>query len=494
MSELPHYQLYIDGQFCDASDGARVESVNPATGKIWATAPAATEDDVNRAVEAADRALFHGEWANMTATQRGRMLYKLADLIAERAEDLGSLETTDSGKLAAETRAQTAYVADYYRYYAGLADKIQGATLPIDKPDMHVFTTREPIGVVAAVVPWNAQMFLTATKVGPALAAGNTVVIKASEAAPIPILEFAKIIDEAGFPPGVVSVITGFGEPCGRALTSHKKVARVAFTGGPDTARHVVANTANNFAVVSLELGGKSPMVIFDDADLEGAVNGAVAGNFGAAGQSCVAGTRVFVQSGIHDRFLEDVSKRAGEIRIGDPLATETQVGPLATKEQLDRIERVVAESQTQGATVLAGGKRPDGIDVGWFYEPTVLSCPDQSVASTRIEMFGPVMSVLKFDTEEEALELANDTDFGLGSGVFTQDIGRALRVSKGIRSGIVWVNTYRAISPISPFGGFGDSGMGREAGLDVINDYTRTKSVWINTSSEPMANPFVMR
>ena len=491
---MKEYQLYIDGKFCEASDGNRFESVNPATGEVWATAPAATEADVDRAVRGARRALIEGDWPAMTATQRGHLLYRLADLVADAAHHLGSVETTDSGKLAAETRAQSAYVSDYYRYYAGLADKIQGDTLPIDKPDLHVYTTREPLGVVAAIVPWNAEMFLTATKVGPALAAGNTVVIKASEVAPAPLLEFARVIDEVGFPPGVVNLITGFGEPCGRALTSHLMVDKVAFTGGVDTARHVVANTVHNLAPVTLELGGKSPILVFDDADFESAVNGAVAGNFGASGQSCVAGSRVFVQSGIHDEFVAEVVRRAEQIRIGDPLATETQMGPLATQAQRDRIESVVADSIAQGATLHTGGGRPDGLDSGWYYRPTVLGCPDQDVRSTQVELFGPVMSVLKFNTEDEAVVMANDTNFGLGAGIFTRDVSRVHRTARAIRSGIVWVNTYRAISPIAPFGGFGDSGSGRESGVDAINEFTTTKTVWINTSTEPMANPFTMR
>ncbi len=491
---MNHFQLYIDGEFCDASNGETFESINPATAKPWATAAMASEADVNRAVAAAKRALYDDAWAKMLPTQRGKLLFKLADLVAERAEHLGEIETTDSGKLAAETKAQSAYVADYYRYYGGLADKIQGATLPIDKPDMQVFTHREPIGVVAAIVPWNAEMFLTATKLAPAIAAGCTVVVKSSEEAPGPLAEFAKVIDEVGFPPGVINIITGFGEPCGRALTSHPDIARVAFTGGVLAARHVQANTANNLAVTSYELGGKSPMLIFDDCDLESSINAAVAGNFGAAGQSCVAGSRVFVQSGVYDAFIAEIKNRAESIRIGDPLAAETQVGPLATVAQRDRIEDVLAQSTSQGATIVAGGSRPEGVGDGYFFSPTVVACPDQTIASTQVELFGPVMSVIKFDTEQEAIDMANDTDFGLGSGVFTQNVSRALRVSKAIRSGIVWVNTYRAISPISPFGGYGHSGLGREAGQDVIHDYTRTKTVWINTSTEPMANPFTIR
>ncbi|RZV40927.1 MAG: aldehyde dehydrogenase, partial [Acidimicrobiales bacterium] len=477
-----------------ASDGGTFESTNPATGQVWSTSAAATEEDVDRAVRAAHHAMYEGEWSQLTPTQRGAYLFKLADAVAEAAHHLGEIETTDSGKLAAETRMQSAYVADYYRYFGGMADKIHGKTLPIDKPDMAVFTRPEPIGVVGAIVPWNAEMFLTATKVGPALAAGCAVVIKASEDAPGPLLEFAKVVDRVGFPPGVINLISGFGEPSGRALTSHPLVARVAFTGGLEAARHVVRNTAENFAHVSLELGGKSPILIFDDADLEGAINGAIAGNFGATGQSCVAGTRVFVQSGVYDAFLDAVVERAEQIRIGDPLEAETQIGPLATKGQRDNIEAVVAESIEQGAELKTGGKRPAGFDHGNYYEPTILACPDQSIRSTQVELFGPVMSVIKFDTEDEAIALANDTSFGLGSGIFTENLSRAHRVSAKIHSGIVWVNTYRAISPISPFGGFGNSGYGREAGVDAVEDYIRTKSVWINTSSEPMTNPFVIR
>lgn len=491
---MKHYQMYIDGEWCDAADGATLESVNPATGEVWASAAVAGEIEVNRAVAAADRAWKSGPWAEMNATQRGKLLHRLGDLIAENAQMLGEIETIDSGKLGKETRAQTGYVADYYYYFAGLADKIQGATLPVDKPDMHVFTKRVPLGVVAAVVPWNAQMFLTATKLGPALAAGNTVVLKASEVAPAPMFEFAKIVEAAGFPPGVVNVITGYGEPCGRLLTSHPQVARVAFTGGPETARHVVRNTAENFAVVSLELGGKSPILVFDDADLESAVNGVIAGNFGAAGQSCVAGSRVFIQSGIREKFLQILIERTSQIRIGDPLAEDTQVGPLCTREQLDHITESVEEAVGEGARLLIGGKRPEGLDVGWYYSPTILDCPHQDIRTVREEMFGPVMSTLSFDTEAEAIEMANNSEFGLGAGVFTSNIARALRVSDAIRSGIVWVNTYRVISPIAPFGGFKNSGSGRECGIDTIYDYTRTKTVWINTSTEPMANPFTMR
>jgi len=489
---MQHFKQYINGQFEDGTD--HFESLSPATGQPWATFPAATEADVNRAVAAAESALFDSGWTDMTATQRGKLLRKLADLILEHATELGDLETIDSGKLAKETRSQTGYVADYYLYYAGLADKIQGDVIPIDKPNMHVFTTREPIGVVAAVVPWNAQMFLSATKIAPALAAGNTLVVKASEQAPATILKFAELIHKAGFPPGVVNVITGMGEPCGRVLTSHPSVARVAFTGGPETARHIIRNSSENFAHVSLELGGKSPLIVFDDADLEGAVNGIIAGNYGASGQSCVAGSRVFLQSGIHDQVLEEIKERAAQIIIGDPLDDATQVGPLATTAQLERAERVVANSVEQGAQLVCGGKRPARFEEGWYFEPTLLACPDQSIESVQTEFFAPVISAMKFETEAEAIAMANDTQFGLAAGIFTENLARAHRVSQKVRAGIIYVNTYRVVSPLAPFGGFKQSGGNREAGMDVIYDYTRTKTTWINTSDQPMANPFVMR
>ncbi len=489
---MQRFKHYIDGKFEEGTE--HFESLNPATGLPWAIFPAATEAEVNQAVEAADRALFNGEWAEMSATQRGKLLRKLGDLISEHAAELGELETNDSGKLAKETRSQTGYVADYYLYYAGLADKIQGDVIPIDKPNMHVFTTREPIGVVAAVVPWNAQMFLAATKIAPALAAGNTVVVKASEQAPAAMLKFAELIHAAGFPAGVVNIITGFGEPCGRVLTSHPKVARVAFTGGPETARHIIKNTSNNFAHVSLELGGKSPLIVFDDADLEGAVNGIIAGNYGASGQSCVAGSRVFIQSGIYDQVLAKIKERAAQIVIGDPLDDSTQVGPLATTAQLERAERVIANSVQQGATLVCGGKRPDHLDAGLYFEPTLLACPDQSIESVRTEFFAPVISAMRFETEAEVIAMANDTEFGLAAGVFTENLARAHRVTKKIRAGIIYVNTYRVISPTAPFGGFKQSGGSREAGIDAIHEYTRTKTTWINTSETPMANPFVMR
>ena len=494
MTELKHYRMLIDGSWCDAQDGQTLESVNPATGAAWATAPAAAAADVEKAVTAAHRAFSEGPWSKTTATQRGKMLRKLGDLLAERSESLGRTETIDTGKMFKETRWQAAYIADFFHYYAGLADKIHGDTMPIDKPDLFVFTKREPLGVVAAIVPWNSQLFLVAVKLGPALAAGNTVVLKASEHAPAAMLEFGRLIEEAGFPPGVVNIITGFGEPCGRVLTSHPLVTRISFTGGPETARHIIRNSAENFANVSLELGGKSPFMVFEDADVESAANGSIAGIFGASGQSCVAGSRLYLQESIYDDFMERMLATAKSIVIGDPLAEETQMGPLATMAQIEHIERQIEIAKQEGATILHGGRRPPHLNEGWYFEPTIVECPSQKNTIVDTELFGPVLSVQRFTTEEEVISLANDTKYGLASGIFTRNIARAHRVADAIRAGIVWVNTYRVVSPIAEFGGYKDSGQGRESGFQAIYDYTRPKTVWVNTSDAPMANPFVMR
>jgi aldehyde dehydrogenase (NAD+) len=487
---MQRFQHYIDGQFQDAE--ATFDSLDPATGTAWAQMPAASPADVDRAVLAADRAFRGRAWAGLTATARGKLLMRLADLVAEAAPRLAALETRDTGKIIRETTAQIAYVAEYYRYYAGLADKIEGAHLPIDKPDMEVWLRREPVGVVAAIVPWNSQLFLTAVKLGPALAAGCTVVLKASEDGPAPLLEFARLAHAAGFPAGVVNVLTG-GPEAGRALTTHPKVAHIAFTGGPETARHIVRASAENLAKTSLELGGKSPFIVFDDADLESAANAQVAGIFAATGQSCVAGSRLLVQASVKDALLARLKAKAEAVAFGAPDAMTTEVGPLCTERQRDRIAQLVADSQAAGAWLVTGGTLPPG--PGFFYPPTILDCsaaPD--APCVRQELFGPVLSVLSFETEEQALDLANGTPYGLASGVFTRSLTRAHRMIRDLRAGIVWVNTYRAVSPIAPFGGHGLSGHGREGGLAAALDYTTVKTVWLRTSEDPIPDPFVMR
>lgn len=488
---MDRFQLYIDGEFEDGAD--RFPSLDPATGTPWADMPEAREAEVDRAVTAAHRAFTSGPWPKMTATQRGKLLMRLAELVAEAAPELARLETRDTGKIIRETTAQIAYVADYYRYYAGLADKIEGAHLPIDKPDMEVWLRREPVGVVAAIVPWNSQLFLSAVKLGPALAAGCTVVLKASEDGPAPLLHFARLIHAAGFPPGVVNILTGFGATCGQVLTTHPKIAHIAFTGGPGTARAVVRNSAENLASTSLELGGKSPFIVFDDADLDSAANAQVSGIFAATGQSCVAGSRLLVQASVKDAFLAKLKAKAEAIRIAAPDDMTTEVGPLCTARQRDHITATIAASQAKGARLITGGAPLPG--PGFYFPPTILDCsaaPDAPALAE--EFFGPVLAVESFTTEDEALEKANATAYGLASGVFTRSLTRAHRMIRGIRAGVVWVNTYRAVSPIAPFGGHGLSGHGREGGLAAALDYTRTKTVWLRTSDDPIPDPFVMR
>ena len=491
MSKIETYSMLIDGNWVQASDGKTFDSFNPATGEVWAKIPEATKADVNLAVEAAERAL-EGEWGKLTPTQRGKCLHRLGDLLAENSEHLGRIETTDTGKMFKETAWQSTYIAEFLHFFAGAADKIHGDTLPIDKPDMFVFTDREPLGVIAAVIPWNSQLFLSATKIGPALAAGNTIVLKASEHASAPLLEFGKLVEQAGIPCGVVNIITGHGEPCGKVLTSHPSVAKVAFTGGPESARHIIRNSAENFAEVSLELGGKSPFIVFEDANIESAVNGSVAGIFAATGQSCVAGSRLYLHEDIADEFLEKMITIAGNIKIGDPQADETEMGPLCTQGQLNHIENQVALAQKEGGKILVGGKRPN-MD-GLYFEPTIIDCPRQDMTIVDTELFGPVLSVQRFKTEEEVVHLANDTKHGLAAGIFTRDSARSIRMAKKVKAGIIWVNTYRVISPIAEFGGMKTSGYGRESGLQALYDYTRPKTVWMNLSDEPLANPFKPR
>ncbi len=493
MGEIQTYRMLIDGEWVGASDGKTFDSINPSTGNVWSEVPEATQDDVDRAVQAAYRAFKTGSWSKMLPTERGACLRNLAGLLAEKSEILGRTESIDTGKMLKETRWQAKYIAEFFQFYAGCADKISGDVLPIDKPDMFVFTNREPLGVVAAIVPWNSQLFLVAVKIGPALAAGNTVVLKASEHASAAMLEFGELVERAGFPPGVINIITGHGDPCGKALTTHPKVARISFTGGPTAAKYVLHNSAENFAEVSLELGGKSPFIVFEDADIESAVNGSIAGIFGATGQSCVAGSRLYLHEDIADTFLKLMVPVAQNILIGDPLLEETQMGPLCTTGQLDCVEREVARAVEEGGKILCGGNRPEKMS-GNYYEPTIIDCPRQDLHIVDTEMFGPVLSVMRFRTEEEVIKLANDTVHGLAAGIFTRDSARSLRVAKAVEAGIVWVNTYRVVSPIAEFGGVKGSGYGRESGFQAMYDYTRPKTIWMNTSSAPMTNPFVMR
>ena len=483
MTKLKEYKMYINGSWVDAENKKTFESLNPENNEPWALVPEASAKDVNKAVEAAQKA-FEGKWPKLMARERANYLRAIANELRDNAEALGKIETIDTGKLFRETKTQANYIAEYYDYFAGLADKVEGTVLPIDKPNMQVITTREPIGVIAAIIPWNSQMLLTAVKLAPALAMGNTVVIKSSELAPAAMFEFAKLIEKTGIPNGVVNVITGFADPCGKTLTTHKDVERIAFTGGPETARHIIRNSAENLSQVSLELGGKSPVAVFEDADQENALNGITAGIFGASGQSCIAGSRLYLQKSIYDIFLDKLVNRAKKIKLGNPMSTDTQMGPLSSLKQLEIIEKNIKLTVDQGGKIRCGGKRHNLSNKGYYFPATIIECENHNLPSAENELFGPVLSVMKFET---------DNKYGLSSGVYTKDLGRGLRVSKAIRAGITFVNTYRLISPSAPFGGMKDSGYGKEAGIESIKDYTRIKTTWFNTSDKPMSDPFTM-
>ena len=493
MSKLKEYKMFIGGEWVDSESKKTFETLNPENNKPWAKVPEANAKDVDKAVKAAQKA-FEGEWSKLLPRDRAKFLRAIGQKLRDNAKLLGEIETIDTGKLFRETNKQANYIAEYYDYYAGLADKVEGTVLPIDKPNVQAITTRIPIGVIAAIVPWNSQMFLTATKLAPALATGNTIVIKCSELAPAVMFEFAKLIEETGIPKGVVNVITGFGEPCGKALTTHDLVEKIAFTGGPDTAKHIIKNSAENLSEVSLELGGKSPVAVFNDAHQENAINGITAGIFGASGQSCIAGSRLYLQDKIYDEFLDKLTKRANKIKIGTPMDPETEMGPLSNFKQLEVIEENIKATVEQGGKIKCGGARHKFSNEGYYFPPTIIECDNHNLPSAENELFGPVLSVMKFKTEDEVIKKMNDNQYGLSSGVYTSDLARGLRVSNAIRAGITFVNTYRLISPSAPFGGIKDSGYGKEAGIDSIKDYTRVKTTWYYTSDEPTLDPFSIR
>ena len=492
MTKIQNFKMYINGEWVESSSGKKIQTLNPENNEVWATVPEANEKDVDKAVQSAQNA-FENNWSILHPRDRAKYLKLIADQLRENAEHLGKIETIDTGKIYRETKTQAHYIAEYYDYFAGLADKVEGTVVPIDKPDMQVTTTRIPIGVVAAIIPWNSQMLLTAVKLAPALAMGNTVVIKASELAPVTLLEFAKLIEKTGIPKGVINIITGLGEPCGKALTTHDLVERIAFTGGPETAKHIVKNSAENLSQVSLELGGKSPVVVFDDADQENALNGITAGIFGASGQSCIAGSRLYIQSKIYDEFLDKLITKAKKIKLGGPMEEDTQMGPLNSFKQLENIEKNIKATTDQGGKIRCGGERSSVSNKGYYFPATIIECENHNLPVAENELFGPILSVMKFDKEEEVIKKMNDNKYGLSSGVYTSNFARGIRVSKAIRAGIVFINTYRLISPMAPFGGIKDSGYGKEAGIESIKEYTRIKTTWYNSSDKPMSDPFTM-
>lgn len=492
---MQKYAMYIDGRFVEAASGEWFDSFNPFTGEPWAQIARGGPADADAAVLAAHRALTQGPWAQLTASQRGMLLHKLGDLVARDAKRLAELEVQDNGKLIAEMQGQLNYVPNWYWYFGGLADKIQGAVIPLDKKGYFNYTRHEPVGVCVAITAWNSPLLLTAYKLAPALAAGCTVVVKPSEFTSASTLEFVKLVEEAGFPPGVVNVVTGFGKDVGPTLVEHPLVAKIAFTGSSATGRAINEQAAKHFKRCTLELGGKSPNIVFADAKLEDAVNGAVSGIFAATGQTCIAGSRLLLQESIHDAFLDRLLALAKTARMGNPMNPETQIGPITTRPQYEKVLGYIDIAKQEGAKVRLGGgpaTRPE-CGRGWFVEPTVFSGVNNRMRIAQEEVFGPVLSVIPFEDEEEAVAIANDIRFGLGAGVWTSDIGRAFRMSERIQSGTVWVNTYRVVSYMSPFGGYKDSGLGRENGMDAIREYLQTKSVWINTGAAT-GNPFVLR
>jgi len=492
---MQKYQQYIGGEWVAPSSGEWFESFNPFTGEPWALIARGNAADADHAVKTAHAAFTSGPWPEMTPTQRGALLRKLGDLVAQNAQQLAEIEVRDNGKLIAEMGAQLNYVPQWYYYFGGLADKIQGAVIPLDKKGYFNFTRYEPLGVVVAITPWNSPLMLTAWKLAPALAAGNTVVIKPSEFTSASALEFVKLVEQAGFPAGVVNVVTGFGKEVGMPLVEHPLTAKITFTGSDATGRIINETAARSFKKVGLELGGKSPNIVFEDAVMEDAVNGAVSGIFAATGQTCIAGSRLLVQESIHDKFVDKLLALAKTAKMGNPMSLDTQVGPVTTQPQYQKILSYIDVAKNEGAKLRMGGgaaTRPE-CGKGWFVEPTVFTGVDNKMRIAQEEVFGPVLSVIPFKDEEDAVRIANDVRFGLGSGVWTNDIGRAIRMSERIKAGTVWVNTYRAVSFMSPFGGYKDSGVGRENGQSAIFEYLQMKSVWVNTGVKT-GNPFVMR
>ena len=491
---MTKHKLLINGEWVDPASNDWFESYNPYTAQPWALVPRGTAPDIERAVTAA-RAAYYGDWRKLTASARGALLRKLADLIAAQANELAEIETTDNGKLIAEMRGQLNYIPQWFHYYGGLADKLEGRVIPIDKPGVFNFTREEPLGVIAAITPWNSPLMLATWKLAPALAAGNTVVWKPSEFSSVSALVFGELFAKAGFPPGVVNIVTGYGHEVGEPLITHRHVAKVAFTGGDATGERVYGLAAKGIKKITLELGGKSANIVFDDADMDGAVKGVISGIFAATGQTCIAGSRALIHRSIHDQFVEKLLDLAKTARMGDPLRASTQVGPVTTKPQYDKVLDYIRIAKEEGAVCRLGGEaatRPQ-CGTGWFVEPTIFTNVKPDMRIAREEVFGPVLSVIPFDTEDEAVAIANDTLYGLAAGVWTQSMKRAFTMSERLEAGTVWINTYRAVSFLSPFGGYKRSGIGRENGMEAIREYLQTKSVWIDTAGN-VPNPFVMR
>tara|TARA_B100001142_G_scaffold315408_1_gene353991 strand:+ start:594 stop:2096 length:1503 start_codon:yes stop_codon:yes gene_type:complete len=492
-SPMKTYGHYINGNHIKPSNNDTFESIDPYTGDVWAKVAKGSAVEVNQAVKAAKDAL-DGEWGSFSPTKRGKLLLSLAELCEKNAERLAEIEVRDNGKLMAEMGAQTAYMGEWYRYYGGLADKIEGTVIPSDKKNTFNYTRYEPLGVIGMITPWNSPLLLLAWKLAAALAAGNTAVVKPSEFTSASTIEFMDLIEQAGFPSGVVNTVTGYGLEVGSPLVNHKDVAKIAFTGSGVSGQKVYEAAASSFKRVSLEMGGKSPNIVFEDADIEAAVMGAISGIFAATGQTCIAGSRLLLQRSIHDEFVKRLVKIAGDAKIGDPKSLDTHIGPVTTPPQYQKVLDYIAIAKNEGANCILGGEpyTGPGAKGSQFVQPTIFTGVNNQMRIAQEEVFGPVLSIIPFDNEDEAIEIANDIDFGLAAGVWTSDIGRSFRMSEKLKAGTVWVNTYRAVSYTSPFGGYKHSGLGRESGQNAIYEYLQTKSVWVSTKAST-GNPFVL-
>ena len=488
-NEPRRQQLFIDGQFVDSESGKTFTSPNPATGETFAEVAEADKADVDKAVAAARKA-YEGKWSKMSARDRGRLLYKLSQLIERDAAQLAELETRDNGKPIKEsTYIDLPGVVENFEYFAGWATKIEGETIPVPG-QMFNYTLREPLGVCGQIIPWNFPLLMAAWKLAPALAAGNTVVLKPAEQTPVTALELAKLIQEAGFPEGVVNIVTGYGETAGAALASHPGIDKIAFTGSTEVGKIIARAAAENLTKVSLELGGKAPNVIFADADMDQAVNGAMMGIFFNQGQVCCAGSRIFVEEKAKDEFLARFKEKAERVKVGDPMDKATGMGPQVSAEQLNRIKGYVDIAREEGATVFSGGGSPELAEEfknGYFFQPTIFSEVDNKMRVAQEEIFGPVTSVITFKDDDELIQKANDTIYGLSAGIWTQNITRAHSFAKAIKAGVVWINTYNMMNAASPFGGYKQSGYGREMGKGALDLYTQVKSVWVDLSGKPI-------
>jgi acyl-CoA reductase-like NAD-dependent aldehyde dehydrogenase len=489
-SETPRqYKLFIDGKWVDAESGKTFTTPNPATGATLAEVAEGDKADIDKAVDAARRA-FDGPWSKVSARDRGRMMYKLAQLIEAKIPELAALETADNGKPIKETSyVDLPQVVENFEYFAGWATKIEGETIPVPG-QMFNYTLREPVGVCGQIIPWNFPLLMAAWKLAPALAAGNTIVLKPAEQTPVGAMELASLIQEAGFPDGVVNVVPGYGETAGAALASHPGIDKVAFTGSTEVGKIIARAAADNLTKVSLELGGKAPNIVFSDADIDQAVSGAMMGIFFNQGQVCCAGSRLFLDARVKDEFLDRFKERAGRVKVGDPMDKNTQMGPQVSEEQLNRIKSYVDIAKGEGATVLSGGCTPQlegDFQKGFFFQPTIFGEVHNTMRVAQEEIFGPVVSVITFDGEEDLVRQANEVVYGLSAGLWTKDITRAHRFAKAIKAGTVWINTFNMFNAASPFGGYKQSGYGREMGKHALEMYTNVKSVWVDLSGKPI-------